>query len=155
MNMFELFLKNNSLRDPDDIDSLLELAELVRQLTGERRYPELCGIINYTVEHSFYEAFDWVMEILQEELAHTDSFECEIGKSIPDYNTFMQRLQVDLNVYQNDAEVIRDVSGEVQSFFNIFIYETGYSNIRLVSRENFDTKDNDYIQYTLLFSGKK
>lgn len=36
--------------------------------------------------------------------------------------------------------------------FNIFVYKTGYDHVRLVSSENFDTKDNDYIQYKLLFT---
>ena len=36
-------------------------------------------------------------------------------------------------------------------FFNILTYRTAYPNIFLVTEENFDTKDNDFIRYKLLF----
>ena len=41
--------------------------------------------------------------------------------------------------------------GEVQSFFNILTYRTSYESVFLITEENFDTKDNDYIRYKLLF----
>ena len=44
-----------------------------------------------------------------------------------------------------------DHDGEVQSFFNILTYKTAYPNIFLTTEENFDTKDNDFIRYRLLF----
>lgn len=158
MNRLDPFLLNNTLQNPDDIDALLELAALLRDLICSRQYPAINRIIQYTVEHSYFEAFAWALGILQEELAKGDcaleDFECMIGKSIPDYNEFIQTLQVDLNASQNDAVAVRDETGETKSFFNILTYPTGYENIRLVSSENFDTKDNDYILYSLLFSGK-
>ena len=52
-----------------------------------------------------------------------------------------------------DVEKQLDDHGEVESFFNIFTYETRYPNIHLFSAENFDVKDNDFIQYRLLFAG--
>jgi hypothetical protein len=61
------------------------------------------------------------------------------------------RLQVDFGTAQNGLEKILDNHGEVESFFNILVYQTGYPNVRFVSSENFDTKDNDYIQYKLAF----
>ena len=63
----------------------------------------------------------------------------------------MKRLQVDLKAVGNDAETIVGRDGEVQSFFNILTYRTAYANILLVTEENFDTKDNDFIRYKLQF----
>ncbi len=157
MNSLENFLQNNNLQDADDIDSLLELAEMVREFFAAEHFSNLCTIINHTIEPSYYEAFSWCMSILQEELEQTDSektFECIIGKSIPDYDEFAKRLEIDFNVSENGVETVYDQNGEVESFFNILIYKPGYKNIRLVSAENFDVKDNDYSQYKLIFNSK-
>ena len=154
--MTEHFLQNNNLRDPDDIDSLLELADLLRQHIADALYSDVSRLINYTVEHSYYEAFSWCMGILQEAFECDDcdlsDFLCVLGKSIPDYDAFSEKLQVDFSCPTNDTETVCDQNGEVTAFFNILTYPTGYRNIYLVSCENFDTKDNDYIQYKLLFS---
>ena len=47
---------------------------------------------------------------------------------------------------------VLDENGEAQAFFNIYTYKTSYDNIFLISSENFDTRDNDYIQYKLAFT---
>lgn len=115
-------------------------------------------MVRHTAEHSCFEAFSWCMETLQEELekesCSLQDFECVLGKSIPGYDEFLNRLQVDLSTYENGFETVYDSNGEVTSFFNILIYKTCYKNIRLVSSENFDTKDNDYVQYKQSFSKK-
>ena len=151
------WLDNNSLKNHDDIDALLETADLARQLIHDSNYAGINTIINYTIENSLYEAFSWVMALLQEEFEKTidcylENFECNIGRSIADYDEFSERLQVDFNVSETSVKSIYDEHGEVESFFNIFTYETKYDHIYLISSENFDTKDNDYIQYKLLFS---
>ena len=156
--MLGTFMQNNNLQDPEDIDSLLEAAALARELIGGKQYEQINTLIVYTVENGYYEAFAWVLEILQEEFGkgagcRLENFACELGKLIPDFNEFIQRLQVDFNVLSNDVEKQLDDHGEVESFFNIFTYETRYPNIYLVSAENFDVKDNDFIQYRLLFTG--
>jgi hypothetical protein len=96
------------------------------------------------------------MEILQEEFDKQDScalddFVCRLGKSIPDYDAFSEKLQVDFRALKNDIETMLDENKEVQSFFNILTYQTKFKNIYLVTLENFDTKDNDFIQYRLSF----
>ena len=156
MEMLEQFMSRNNLRDEEDIDSLLEVADLARELIGGNRYEEICRLIDYTVENSFYEAFSWIMEILQEEFDKQDScalddFVCRLGKSIPDYDAFSEKLQVDFRALKNDIETMLDENKEVQSFFNILTYQTKFKNIYLVTLENFDTKDNDFIQYRLSF----
>ena len=156
MSMTQIFLQNNNLNDADDIDSLIELADLLRQLIADALYADINLLINYTVEHGYYEAFSWCMGILQEVFGDAVcglcDFECPLGKSIPDYDEFTERLQVDSTNPVNDTETVCDNNGEVTSFFNILVYKTGYQNIRMISCENFDTKDNDYIQYKLLFT---
>ena len=155
MDRLDAFFQNNCLHDPDDIDSLLEFASLLRELISCKRYPDIRTAVNYTIEHRYHEAFSWAMGILQEELEKEgcvlENFDCPIGKSIPGYNEFTQRLQVDFHVLKNEVEKVYNDNGEVQSFFNILTYKTGYENIHLVSSENFDTKDNDYILYKLSF----
>lgn len=155
MDHIEAFFETKQLQDADDMDALLELASLLREAIVAQRYADINRIIGYTVENSCYEAFSWCMEILQEELDKEDcvleAFSCALGRSIPHYDELIGRLQVDFGTAKNGLEKILDNHGEVESFFNILIYQTGYPNIRFVSSENFDTKDNDYIQYKLAF----
>ena len=58
---------------------------------------------------------------------------------------------IEEKLIENGFEKVYDEHGEVESFFNVMVYKTGYPNITLVSSENFDTKDNDYVQYKLSF----
>lgn len=156
MTMTEKFLQDNGTQDFEDIDLLIELASLVRDLIADGLYSDINRIIVYTVEHGHYEAFSWCIGLLQEAFDQQDGtlndFECPIGRSIPNYDEFTDQLQVDLTRPRNDLETVCDKNGEVTSFFNILIYNTGYRHVYFVSTENFDTKDNDYVQYKLLFS---
>lgn len=156
MTMTEKFLQDNGTQDFEDIDLLIELASLVRELIADGLYSDINRILVYTVEHSHYEAFSWCIGLLQEafdqEYGTLNDFECPIGRSIPNYDEFTDQLQVDLTRPRNDLETVCDKNGEVTSFFNILIYNTGYRHVYFVSTENFDTKDNDYVQYKLLFS---
>ena len=156
MEMIEQFINSNNLHDAEDIDSLLELATIVRTLINDNRQVEINRILQYTMEHSFYEAFTWCMGLLQEALENKEcalqNFEFVIGKTIPNYDEFIERLQVDFRALDNGLETVCDNNGEVESFFNILVYKTGYKNIYLISSENFDTKDNDYVQYKLSFT---
>ena len=156
MDMLDEWIQDNHLQDPDDIDALLEAADLTRQLIKNKNYEGINTIINYTIENGFYECFSWIMDLLQEEYEKTDKYyldnsACDIRKTITNFDEFAGRLQVDFNAKCRDVEKVYDEHGEAESFFNIFTYNTGYKNIYLVSAENFDTKDNDYIQYRLLF----
>ena len=156
MDLLEKWMQNDQLQDPDNIDALLEAADLTRQLINDRDYSGINKIIIYTVDHDYYECFSWVMDLMQEEFEktteyHLDDFFCDIGRSIADYDEFAGRLKVDFNVQDHDVEKVYDEHGEAESFFNKSIYTTGYKNIYLVTSENFDTKDNDYIEYRLLF----
>jgi hypothetical protein len=157
MRSLKELLKENNLKDPEDIDALLELADIAGQLICEEKYADMELLINYTVSNEYYEAFTWILAALQEEFdkkknCRLKNFACFIGKSIANYDEFVKRLQVDLEAIDNDAETMTDRDGEVQSFFNILTYKTAYENIFLITEENFDTKDNDFIRYKLQFS---
>ena len=102
MRPLEDLLSENNLSNPEDIDSLLELADITRRLIRDERYSGIELLISYLIG--------------------------------------------------NDAETITDHNGEVQSFFNILTYKTAYGHIFLVTEENFDTKDNDFIRYKLKFT---
>lgn len=155
MDALERYFHNNNLQDEEDIDALLEYAGLVRQLTDSKQYNDINRAINYTVENSYYQAFLWTLGILQEEFekgnCHLEDFDCMLGRRIPNYDSFVENLQVDFNILKNDMVKVYDTNGEVESFFNVFVYRTCFENVYLVSSENFDTKDNDYIQYKLSF----
>ncbi len=152
----EELLRDNHLEDPEDVDALLELAEITGEMIRKENYPDLERLIHYTVHSGYHEAFTWMMAALQEEFDREENcvlkdFTCFIGRSVADYDEFITRLQVDLRAVDHDAETILGHDGEVQSFFNILTYRTAYRNIFLVTEENFDTKDNDFIRYKLLF----
>ena len=160
MRSLEELLRENNLKDPEDIDALLELAEITGQMIRDERYSDIELLINYTISSEYLEAFSWIMAALQEEFDKKENcglkdFSCFIGKSIANYDEFIQCLQVDLRAIDNDSETIMDHDGEVQSFFNILIYKTAYQNIFLTTEENFDTKDNDFIRYKLLFKNRQ
>ena len=152
----EELISANNLKDPEDVEALLELADVTGRLIRDQEYSNLELLISYTVGSGYYEAFSWIMAMLQEEFDRKEncalkSFSCFLGRSVANYDEFIRRLQVDLKAIDNDAETIMDRDGEVQSFFNILTYRTAYANIFLSTEENFDTKDNDFIRYKLLF----
>ena len=142
------------LDDPEDLDVLLEFAELLRDAVSKKRDGDVCNMIRYTIDNGYLEAFYWAMGIFDEAYGQTQTplsdFQCVLGTHIPDYNGFISRLGVNLNAFENDILPVRDENGEVQSFFNIIKYKTGFSHIELLTLESFDAKDNDYIQYMLL-----
>ena len=157
MRSLEELIRENNLKDTDNIEALLELADMTGGLICNERYSDIELLINYVISNEYYEAFSWVMAALQEEFGKKEGcrlkdFTCFIGKSIANYDEFINHLQVDLKAIDNDAETMIDRDGEVQSFFNILKYKTAYPNIFLITEENFDTKDNDFIRYTLSFT---
>lgn len=159
MDKVNAFISDHRLKDEDDIEALVDMASLVRELIGGNRHEEIGRVILHTVQNGYFEAFSWCMEILQEEMENPEcpleGFDCTIGRAIPDFDAFMERLQVDFRAYQNDLVNIYDQHGEAESIVNILLYKTKYPAIQLVSFENFDTKDNDYVQYKLAFSKGK
>ena len=153
MELLERIMKNFPLEEPDDMETLLEFADLVRCALEKRRLEDFGALIRYTVSHGYHEALYWALGIAQEHrnrMPGDPEIVCTIGKMIPDYSAFISRLGVNLNAFSNDVEPIRDENGEIQSFYNIIRYETCFSHIALVTSENFDAKDNDFIEYRLV-----
>ena len=153
MELFEQIKKDLPLEDPEDMDTLLEFADLVRSALEKQQFEDFGVLIRYTVSHGYHEALYWALGIAQEHrerMAGAPEILCTIGKLIPDYRGFISRLGVNLNAFSNDVEPIRDENGEIQSFYNIIRYETCFSRIALVTSENFDAKDNDFIEYRLI-----
>lgn len=156
MDNMELFLRTNDLNDPDNIDALLDLAALVRELMEERRYEDIGRILRHCVERDCREALSWCLNVIEEAFQKAgpgaEPFACVLGSAIANFDALTELLQVDFRVCTNGIEPIRDHHGEVESFFNILSYETAYPHIRFVSTENFDTQDRDYVLYQLAFS---
>ena len=141
---------------PDDIDFLLECASVTRELIENNQHNQLSQLICHTIENNYTDAFLWAIGIIQEEITKTDSsideFQCSMGRRIANYDSLIASLQVDFNCIKNYIEKVYDKNGEVEAFFNVMIYTTAFENVYLVSSENFDNKDNDYVQYNLLFT---
>ena len=152
MEISERIRQGLALDDPEGIDTLLEIAELARTLLAYGQDQELAGLIRYTVARSYYDAFFWAIGILEESGAK--GFACELGACIPDYDELISRLQVNLDAAGNDVLPVRDENGEIQAFFNIITYKTGFRRIELVTEENYDSRDNDYIRYKLVITGE-
>ena len=152
--MTDFLLQADRLRDPEDLDALLELAAHTRTLADSRQYDALAQLLESLVAQGCFEGLTWVLEILQECYDRSDGFRgfsCTLGRTIPDYDDFIRILEIDFGTVKNDVEQILDQHREVQSFYNILTYPTRYPNLFLVSLENFDTKDNDFIDYRLVF----
>ena len=149
-------MKDRDLQDSEDIEFLLEVADLVRKQIESRQDSEISALLNELIQNNFYEAFSWTMELLQEEFEKKEKglgdFVCQIGRSVTNFDEFSDRLQMDSRPLYQGTENAYDTNGEIQSFSYIRTYQTKYKNIFLLSSENFDARDNDYIQYKLLFT---
>lgn len=157
MGDLEKFLIKNNLQDPNDINALIETADLIRELIEEEQYDKINNVIKYTINKKYFEAFSWITDILQEEFSKKENcklkdFYCNIGRSIPNYDEFTKRLNVDFNAIRSDIDKVYDDTNDIDSFFNNCSYKTKYKNIFLITSENFDARDNDYIQYKLVFT---
>lgn len=137
---------------------MLELSDYTRKLTDSNDFENIKELIGYVLHNRLYEAFSWVTSTIQEayekeenQNKHND-FVFDIGKKIEDYDTFMSIIGAEDTLFQTASQTICDKNGEIDSFFNILIRKTKYNNIYLASAENFDTRDNDFIQYKLLFT---
>ena len=150
MKDVEEFLKDKNLTNIEYINDFLELSDYTRNLVLKKEYEKLSKLINYIVENGFFEALSWVISIIEENC--NEDFLCDLGNKINNYDEFVSALKVEVDPYISTIKKITEKYGEVESFFNILIYKTKYNGIFLISMENFDTKNNDFIQYKLLFT---
>jgi len=148
MKDVEEFLKDKNLNNIEYIDDFLELSDYTRNLVLKKEYEKLSELINQIVENEFFEALSWVISILEENC--NEDLGCNFGNKINNYEKFVDVLKVEVEPYISTIKKITEKYGEVESFFNILIYKTKYNGIFLISMENFDNKDNDFIQYKLL-----
>ena len=148
MEDVEGFLKEKNLTNTENIDDLLELSDFTRSLLLKKEYDKLSKLIQYIVENEFFEALSWVISIIEENC--NEEFTCDLGNKINNFDEFSNVFKIEVEPYINTIQKINEKYGEVESFLNILIYRTRYKGIFLISMENFDTKDNDFIQYKLL-----
>ena len=73
MRSLEELIRENNLKDPEDIGALLELAEIMGGLICDERYSDIELLINYTISNEYYEALAWIMAALQEEFEKRES----------------------------------------------------------------------------------
>ena len=158
MERVEEFLENNKILDADNIDALLKLSDYVRDLIKIVEFSQISELIKYVIENKAFETLSWIFSILEETYENKDNSEGiadflhDLGRKIENYDEIIEFLGVTDSVYDSTTKFVLDNHGEVDSFFNISIYKTKYANGYLIGAENFDVKDNDFIQYKLLFT---
>ena len=148
MKDIEEFLKDKNLTNIEYINDFLELSDYTRNLVFEKEYAKLSKLIKYIQENEFFEALSWIISIIEENCK--EDFLCDFGNKINNYDEFVSVLKIEVEPYISTIKKITERYGEVESFFNILIYKTRYNGIFLISMENFDTRDNDFIQYKLV-----
>ena len=146
------FLKTHSLKDPDDLDALIELADYTRDLVADNDTAGLNELIRYTVENRCHEALSWILGILAEGVS--EDFLCPLGRAVPGYDGFVNCLEADPDVLSYEVENEHDEKGEIRAISTIYTHGTKYGNIFLVTSEMVDNLDQDYIEYRLLVKGK-
>lgn len=148
-------LKSNNC---EDLEDLLHLADYTREVIGKKEKSDLNKIIKFVIQNDCCEAMSWVLEIIQENIEKSDfleNYSCKLGRQINQYNNFIENMNIKMQPIFNDIKKVNnDEYNEVNSFYNIQTYETRYRNIFLVSSENFDNKDEDFIEYKIVFSKK-
>jgi len=159
MKDVEEFLKDKNLSSTEYIDDFLKLSDYTRELVTEKEYIKINKLIKHILSSKSFEAFSWIISILQEKYSDKDNrdieeFLCDLGKKIDNYNEFTNVLGVQTEPYATTMKTITGKDGEIESFYNILIFKTNYKEIYLISMENFDTRDNDFIQYKLLFTNE-
>lgn len=156
MKEVEEFLNGKNLLNSDEIEDFLELSDYTRELISNGEYGKVGELVKTVLSSKYFEAFSWVTSILQEkygdEKCNIKDFSCNLGRKIDNYDEFTNVLGIDPEPYTTTMKTITGKDGEIQSFYNILILKTNYTGTYLVSMENFDTKDNDFIQYKLLFT---
>ena len=150
MKEIEEFLKGKNLSNVEYIEDFLELSDYTRKIIIQKEYKKLTKLINYILKNELFEAFSWIVSIIEE--TNNEDFLCELGNKVDNYDEFVNVLKIEVDPYISTIKKITEKYGEVESFLNILIYKTRYNEIYLISIENFDTKDNDFIQYKLLFT---
>ena len=150
MNEVEEFLKGKNLSNVEYIEDFLELSDYTRKIIIQKEYKKLTKLIKYILENELFEAFLWIVSITEE--TNNEDFLCVLGNKVDNYDEFVNVLKIEEEPYISTIKKITEKYGEVESFLNILIYKTRYNGIYLISIENFDTKDNDFIQYKLLFT---
>ena len=164
-SFFELFklacgYKYYAISDQDDIYAVCELADYTRELVTSKEYEKIAELVRYILDNGLYEAFNWVISAIQEQYAKEQDenescekgFSINLGRVIKDYDEVIKIIEAEENACESTAQSITDRYGEVESFFNIQIRKTKNNNMYLVSAENFDVRDNDFILYKLLFT---
>ena len=150
------FLSEVDLSNIGDMETLFAISDITRDLIDKHQYDAIGELIKQILEKKNFEALTWVVSIIQEsfskqkEKKNIKDFSIKIGREIENFDEFIKTMNIQQNPYDSSIQKILDKNGEVQSFFNILIYKTQYDNVYLVSAENFDTRDNDFIQYKLL-----
>lgn len=148
------FLNNKNIKDENDINMFLELTQLIRELLEQnnKNYIEIGNIINIMLKNQNIEAIDWIILTIEEnrKIEYKDIV-ISLGEKIEFYNEFIKYIKVDETPIYN---ISLDKSIDIQEYalLNVNIYSTKYQYLYLACIENFNTLDNDFAEYKLIFT---
>lgn len=148
------FLNNKNIKDENDINMFLELTQLIRELLEQNNnnYIEIGNIINIMLKNQNIEAIDWIILTIEEnrKIEYKDIV-ISLGEKIEFYNEFIKYIKVDETPIYN---ISLDKSIDIQEYalLNVNIYSTKYQYLYLARIENFNTLDNDFAEYKLIFT---
>lgn len=137
-----------------NIEELLNLTQNIREYLKNGQLSKVEEKIQVTIEESNYEAFHWIVATIEEQYDNKNLNQeiCIIlGNQIRNYNLFIENIEIK-QIADPIIQIVSDKNKEVESFFHILIRSTKYKYLYLVSKEKYDLKDNDAIEYVLLFT---
>lgn len=138
----------------EDIEALLVLADEVRNEVESHQLEKVIRKIEKAVQLQKYEAFDWIIGVLEETYAKKSFYEdicVKLGNQIPDYSAFIENIEAK-EPKSPVIKILSDKNKEVESFDNILVRKTKYPHMYLISIENYDLKDRDSIIYELVMT---
>lgn len=136
------------------IEELLNLTQNIREYLKNEQLSKVKEKIQVAIEESNYEAFHWIVATIEEQYDNKNLNQeiCIIlGNQIRNYNLFIENIEIK-QIADPIIQIVSDKNKEVESFFHILIRSTKYKYLYLVSKEKYDLKDNDAIEYVLLFT---
>lgn len=148
------FLNNSNIKNQNDTNMLLELAELIREILKEDNidYIMIGNIINIMLKNQNIEAINWIILTIQE----NTKILCKdiiitLGKKIEFYDKFIKSIGIDETPIHN-MSIDKSIDIQEYSLLNINIYSTKYEYLYLFVIESFNTLDKDFVEYKLIFT---
>jgi len=153
----EAYLDKEEIKseDPDNLDVLFELTDLLDKIFQQMDFQALEKLSIGIISVQNRSAFEWLINIIEEKFSNLNekrNISLRLGKQINGYDTFIEMIGIEKDTEPIEIEIISIPGLHIESFFNINAYKTKFNDMFLVTAENFDSFDVDFIQYRLVFT---